>query len=1086
MAGQTLRSLVVSVSAETSAYQREMARASRLGQGYLRTIGQGNREAAAGWRTQQAAIEAQNGAIKNLTSSAGEYVRVMAGALAAGSIIAMADEWSSVNARLKLASASQAEFLDNQKALFDISQQTGTAFSSNANMFSRSAASLREFGYTSNDALKITEVLATGLQVSGASAEETSSVVTQMSQALAQGVLRGEEFNAVNESGDRIIRALAAGMGVQRRELKAMADAGKLTIDKVVPALISQLGTLREEYKQLPNTVASGFTTLHNAMQSWVGGMDGATGSTQALSAALTLAGKNLDLLAGAAAATGVAYLTKRSLEAVNALRAQVSASNAAAAAEMGRTAAQVDAAAMAVRVAQADVIAAQRRLAFATSTVEAAAASRALTAAKLAELEATTALTAAQTANAAAASLGARAGAGLLSVLGGPIGLAALVAGTAAGFLLFSSNADAANAAATDLKRPIAELRKEWESLGNAQRRPILTKLIEEQDAAKAKAAQIIKEMQAIAQGPSGDYSGGQRFEANQYQRAAAAGNFRRGIAGGIDIDQATQNLTSSIKPNEEVTSTLQALAGQYQDTIGQVSVLGDQINTLNGVMVGAKSAAEGVGEGLNSIKPPSQTTIDAWTKRIDKLGEQAAKLKDPTELGEVNRAIKTDGLDDTDQGRKLAEQARAAAKEADAQATAKKAREEAERKSKQATDEATRKAKQLDDAYKRQLRTLQEQAAVHGNTTELAKVRYATTQGELKGLTDLQKKELERAASAKDVLDAQKAYKDLIANSETAEQKLLTQMRERVRLLKEAQAAGGVTPEQYDKATSQFSKDAITKAPKFSGLDASVGGAAGELVKVTQAQAELEKWQGQELERQKSFLSEKLINEQQYADNVAAITKTNNDKLASLGSAYKVATLGMFADVTSNAVDMLGQMGQEGSAAYKVLFLASKAASIAQAIVSTEVAAAKALELGPIMGIPASSLIRGLGYASVGMIAATSLTGMAHDGIDNVPREGTWLLDQGERVVDRRTNGDLKNFLATAEAGKAAAVTGNAAPIVYVTVESDGSTSTQAPAGLEQFGAELGRFVDTRYRQLVRNDLSDGGTLRQAINKR
>ncbi|UIU93908.1 phage tail tape measure protein [Escherichia coli] len=51
-----------------------------------------------------------------------------------------------------------------------------------------------------------------------------------------------EEFNSVNESGDRIVRALAAGMGVARKDLKAMADDGKLTADKVVPALISQLG----------------------------------------------------------------------------------------------------------------------------------------------------------------------------------------------------------------------------------------------------------------------------------------------------------------------------------------------------------------------------------------------------------------------------------------------------------------------------------------------------------------------------------------------------------------------------------------------------------------------------------------------------------------------------------------------------------------------------------------------------------------------------------------------------------------------------------------------------------------------------
>lgn len=76
---------------------------------------------------------------------------------------------------------------------------------------------MREFGYSSEEVLKITESISTGLKLSGASTSEASSVITQFSQALAQGVLRGEEFNSVNENGDRVIRALAAGMGLLER-----------------------------------------------------------------------------------------------------------------------------------------------------------------------------------------------------------------------------------------------------------------------------------------------------------------------------------------------------------------------------------------------------------------------------------------------------------------------------------------------------------------------------------------------------------------------------------------------------------------------------------------------------------------------------------------------------------------------------------------------------------------------------------------------------------------------------------------------------------------------------------------------------
>ncbi len=135
-------------------------------------------------------------------------------------------------------------------------------------------------------------------------------MITQFSQALAQGVLRGEEFNLVNESGDRIVRALAAGMGVARKDLKAMADDGKLTADKVVPALISQLGILRDEYAAMPETVSSSITKVENAFMAWVGGANEASGVTKTLSGMLNGVAGQIDNVAtavGALVAVGVA-----------------------------------------------------------------------------------------------------------------------------------------------------------------------------------------------------------------------------------------------------------------------------------------------------------------------------------------------------------------------------------------------------------------------------------------------------------------------------------------------------------------------------------------------------------------------------------------------------------------------------------------------------------------------------------------------------------------------------------------------------------------------------------------------------------
>lgn len=287
----TLRELIIKISANSQSFQTEISRASRMGQDYYRTMQNGGRQAAAAARESERALS-------DLTdgfASAGRAAAAATAAFATGKLVQIADEWNSVNARLKQASSSADDFAASQRQLMEISQRTGTAFSDNANLFSRAAASMREYGYSSDEVLKITEAVSTGLKLSGANTQEASSVITQFSQALAQGVLRGEEFNAVNEAGDRVIRALAAGMGVARKDLKSMADQGQLTIDKVVPALMSQLGSLQGEFASMPQTVSGSLQKVTNSFMAWVGGVNQATGATDALSGGLNSVAQTLD-----------------------------------------------------------------------------------------------------------------------------------------------------------------------------------------------------------------------------------------------------------------------------------------------------------------------------------------------------------------------------------------------------------------------------------------------------------------------------------------------------------------------------------------------------------------------------------------------------------------------------------------------------------------------------------------------------------------------------------------------------------------------------------------------------------------------
>lgn len=199
-----------------------------------------------------------------------------------------------------------------------------------------------------------------------------------------------------------------------------------------------------------------------------------------------------------------------------------------------------------------------------------------------------------------------------------------------------------------------------------------------------------------------------------------------------------------------------------------------------------------------------------------------------------------------------------------------------------------------------------------------------------------------------------------------------------------------------------------------------------------------------------------------QEYRDGMAAIDVDYHEKVKDLEVQNYEDKLEVYGMLLSQAGTVWGSMTQmvkdsagEQSGAYKAMFLMQQAIAIGQAIISTELAATKALELGPILGIPASTLVRGMGYASVGLIAGQTISGMAHDGIDNIPKEGTWLLDKGERVVDSRTNSDLKDFIANG---------GNSGPQININVPP-GYTAEQSR------GADGAVTIDIVEKQIKRS---------------
>ncbi|EBI7361427.1 hypothetical protein FZH23_17430 [Salmonella enterica] len=207
-----------------------------------------------------------------------------------------------------------------------------------------------------------------------------------------------------------------------------------------------------------------------------------------------------------------------------------------------------------------------------------------------------------------------------------------------------------------------------------------------------------------------------------------------------------------------------------------------------------------------------------------------------------------------------------------------------------------------------------------------------------------------------------------------------------------------------------------------KFGELSSSIGGFAFEEEFANQT-AEADR----QYQSDKDNINKSGLPEEQRMKLLEQAERKHKKTLIDIENQAANARLSIVGDMFGGMTSALQMFGLENTAIGKTMFAAQKGAAIAQATIDTYAAANKALASAPApmnYALAAGAVARGI--ANVAQIKSTSLDGMAHDGIDNIPREGTWLLQKGERVVDDRTNGDLKEFLSNQKSGES-----NVAPI-------------------------------------------------------
>ncbi len=418
-------------------------------------------------RTDKAANQAQfqmtktAAAVKGLgaeSSAARANVSNLYGALAglvslraAQGLIEMADAYNEMAERISMATSSVDEYEHVQQRLLATANGTYRSLAEAQELYVLTASTLKSLGYDTDQSMDIVDSLSYAFVKNATAADRARTTIDAVTKALNKGKVEADGWQSILAAVPTVVDDLAASTGRTTAEILALGAQGKITGRELSESLRQSLDENKKAADGMATTVRDAFNNLKNNLSVFVGEANRSSGATQLLSGALVGLGNNIDtvvkLLMVAGAGALARYIAQLGASAIASGRAMLAA-RAQAAEEL--------------RLAQAHMAATQAALAEATATSGLSAAHGRAAAAATAHAAAVARMQAAQ---AAVVTVGSR----LLGVLGGPVGIIALLASAAASVVTFGSDSKSASGKVDELSGSVDGLTASLKQLSNA-----------------------------------------------------------------------------------------------------------------------------------------------------------------------------------------------------------------------------------------------------------------------------------------------------------------------------------------------------------------------------------------------------------------------------------------------------------------------------------------------------------------------------------------------------------------------------------------------------------------------------------------
>lgn len=160
-------------------------------------------------------------------------------AFGAKKIIDITDEMTSAKARLKLMNDGKQSDEELQAKIMASAQRSRAGYLDTASAIAKLGLNAKNAFANNDETIAFMEQVNKLFVIGGASAQEQSNAMLQLTQAMASGALRGEELNSILDAGPGIARAIEKYMGIAEGSIKSVAEEGLVTADVVKNALFS-------------------------------------------------------------------------------------------------------------------------------------------------------------------------------------------------------------------------------------------------------------------------------------------------------------------------------------------------------------------------------------------------------------------------------------------------------------------------------------------------------------------------------------------------------------------------------------------------------------------------------------------------------------------------------------------------------------------------------------------------------------------------------------------------------------------------------------------------------------------------------